>query len=105
MTTTPLLNPVLNIPTSPLVCSVNQSPLLECIMQVTDTEMSNPSCNNEKLIEIRRSMRQIADLWVNELITDKEIADSFANISLLYKHYERLGLLNGLLDPNTGLKY
>ena len=74
-------------------------------MQVTDTEMSNPSCTNEKLIEIRRSMRQIADLWVNELITDKEIADSFANISLLYKHYERLGLLSGLLDPTTGLKY
>ena len=74
-------------------------------MQVTEVEMTNPSCNNEKLIEIRQSMRQVAELWVNELITDKEIADSFASISTLYAHYERLGLLSGLLDPNTGLKY
>ena len=87
------------------VCSVIQSPLLESIMQVTEVEMTNPSCTNEKLIEIRQSMRQVAELWVNELITDKEIADSFASISHLYAHYERLGLLSGLLDPNTGLKY
>ena len=87
------------------VCSAIQSPLLECIMQVIETEMTNLSCTNGKLIEIHRSMRQVAELWVNGLITDKEIADSFANISLLYKHYERLGLLSGLLDPATGLSY
>jgi hypothetical protein len=74
-------------------------------MQVIETEMTNPSCTNEKLIEIRRAMRQVAELWVNELITDKEITDSFARVSVLYAHYERLGLLKGLLDPNTGLKY
>lgn len=74
-------------------------------MQVIETEMTNLSCTNGKLIEIHRSMRQVAELWVNGLITDKEIADSFANISLLYKHYERLGLLSGLLDPATGLSY
>jgi hypothetical protein len=105
MTTTPDLNAVLNFPTPMSVCSVIQSPLLECIMQVIETEMTNPSCTNEKLIEIRRAMRQVAELWVNELITDKEITDSFARVSVLYAHYERLGLLKGLLDPNTGLKY
>ena len=74
-------------------------------MKVAEVDMTNPSCNNEKLIEVRKAMRDVAQLWVSELITDKEIADSFARISQLYAHYERLGLLSGLLDPNTGLKY
>ena len=74
-------------------------------MKIVDANMTDLSCTNEKLIEVRKAMRDVAQLWVSELITDKEMAESFAKVSVLFAHYERLGLLKGLLDPNTGLKY
>ncbi len=87
------------------VCSAIQSPLLECIMKVAEVNMTNPSWTNEKLIEVHKAMRDVAQLWVSGLVTDKEIADSFVSISQLFAFYERLGLTKGLLDPNTGLQY
>lgn len=74
-------------------------------MKVAEVNMTNPSCTNEKLIEVHKAMRDVAQLWVSGLVTDKEIADSFVSISQLFAFYERLGLTKGLLDPNTGLRY
>ena len=87
------------------VCSAIQSPLLEIIMKIATDNMTDLTCNNEKLTEVHRAMRDVAQLWVSGLVTDKEVADSFASVSVLFAHYQRLGLTSGLIDPNTGLRY
>jgi hypothetical protein len=43
--------------------------------------------------------------WNSGLITDQEISNNFARVSAGLKRLEQQGLLKGLLDPNTGLKY
>ena len=55
----------------------------------------------EQLEEIHKSMREVTSLWVDELITDKEIAHTFGQF------YAKLKALDvaDLLDPNTGLRY
>lgn len=83
------------------VCSVIQSPLLECIMQQTDTNRQ-PQL---KLHDIHEAMLQSIVFWNSGLITDQEISNSFARVSADLKLLEQQGLLKGLLDPNTGLKY
>ena len=83
------------------VCSAIQSPLLECIMQQTDTNRQ-PQL---KLHDIHEAMLQSIVFWNSGLITDQEISNSFARVSADLKLLEQQGLLKGLLDPNTGLKY
>ena len=83
------------------VCSVIQSPLLESIMQQTDTNR-HPQL---KLHDIHEAMLQSIVFWNSGLITDQEISNSFARVSADLKLLEQQGLLKGLLDPNTGLKY
>jgi hypothetical protein len=55
----------------------------------------------EQLEETHKSMRDVAQLWVDELITDKEIASNFAYFHSKLKALE----VGDLLDPNTGLRY
>lgn len=83
------------------VCSAIQSPLLECIMQHTATDRQ-PQL---KLHDIHEAMLQSIVFWNSGLITDQEISNSFARVSADLKLLEQQGLLKGLLDPNTGLKY
>lgn len=82
------------------VCSAIQSPLLECIMQVT-----NDTVTQQHLDAVHEGMRQATQLWVSGLITDQEVADHFAKLSTNFQKLEQQGLLKGLLDPATGLKY
>jgi hypothetical protein len=105
MTTTPHLKSRAELTDTMSVCLAIQSPLLEYIMKIAKDNMAVLSCTNEKLIEVHKAMRDVAQLWVSGLVTDKEVADSFASVSHLFAHYERLGLTSGLLDPATGLKY
>jgi hypothetical protein len=81
------------------VCSAIQSPLLECIMQHTDRQ---PQL---KLHDIHEAMLQTLMFWNSGLITDQEITNQFARVSADLKLLEQQGLLKGLLDPNTGLRY
>jgi hypothetical protein len=82
------------------VCSAIQSPLLEIIMQVT-----NDTVTQQHLDAVHEGMRTAAQLWVSGLITDKEVADHFAKLSVNFQKLEQQGLLSGLLDPATGLRY
>ena len=82
------------------VCSAIQSPLLECIMQVT-----NDTVTQQHLDAVHEGMRTTTQLWVSGLITDREVADHFAKLSFNFQKLEDRGLLSGLLDPATGLKY
>jgi len=81
------------------VCSAIQSPLLEYIMQHTDRQ---PQL---KLHDIHEAMLQTLMFWNSGLITDQEITNQFARVSADLKLLEQQGLLKGLLDPNTGLRY
>jgi lipase chaperone LimK len=99
MTTRPRLKAVLNLPTPCRFVQV-QSPLLEYIMQVT-----NDTVTQQHLDAVHEAMRQATQLWVSGLITDKEVADHFAKLATNFQKLEQQGLLSGLLDPATGLKY
>lgn len=48
-------------------------------------------------------MREVAQMWVSGLITDKEITDHFAKVATVFRTASHL--LPGLIDPNTGLRY
>ena len=58
-----------------------------------------------KLHDIHEAMLQTLMFWNSGLITDQEITNQFARVSADLKLLEQQGLLKGLLDPNTGLKY
>ena len=98
MTTTPHLKAVLNLPTPCRFVQI-QSPLLEYIMQHTDRQ---PQL---KLHDIHEAMLQTLMFWNSGLITDQEITNQFARVSADLKLLEQQGLLKGVLDPNTGLRY
>lgn len=100
MTTTPHLKARAGHPDIMSVCSGNQSPLLEIIMQVT-----NDTVTQQHLDAVHEGMRTTTQLWVSGLITDREVADHFAKLSFNFQKLEDRGLLSGLLDPATGLKY
>ena len=70
-------------------------------MQHTDTDRQ-PQL---KLHDIHEAMIQTIMFWNSGLITDQEITNQFARVSADLKLLEQQGLLKGLLDPNTGLKY
>jgi hypothetical protein len=55
----------------------------------------------QQLETIHASMREVAQLWVNELITDKEMASAFTQF------YSKLSALDvaDMIDPNSGLRY
>ena len=55
----------------------------------------------DKLNTIHASMREIAQMWVSELITDKEMAYTFGQF---YAQLKALDVAD-LLDPNTGMRY
>jgi len=69
-------------------------------MQVTDDTVTQ-----QHLDAVHTGMRTTAQLWVSGLITDRELADHFAKLSFNFQKLEDRGLLKGLLDPATGLKY
>ena len=55
----------------------------------------------QQLETIHASMREVAQLWVSELITDKEMAYTFGQF------YAKLSALDiaDKIDPNTGMRY
>jgi len=55
----------------------------------------------DQLNTIHASMREIAQMWVSELITDKEMAHTFGQF---YAQLKALDVAD-LIDPNTGLRY
>jgi len=69
-------------------------------MQVTKDTATQLHLNS-----VHEGMRITAQLWVSGLITDKEVADNFAKLSVNFHKLEQQGLLKGLLDPATGLSY
>ena len=54
---------------------------------------------------LHEAMLQSIQFWNSGLITDQEITNQFARVSADIKLLEQQGLLKGLLDPNTGLRY
>lgn len=57
----------------------------------------------QNLQAAHQGMREVAQLWANGLLTDREIADHFAKIASKFAGASHL--LPGLIDPNTGLRY
>jgi hypothetical protein len=55
----------------------------------------------DQLNTIHASMREVTQLWIDGLITDKEMAYTFGQF------YAQLSALDvaDLLDPNTGMRY
>jgi hypothetical protein len=68
-------------------------------------ETINRPITQQHLEAVHEGMREAAQLWVSGLITDKEIADKFATLSDKFYAYTYTGEIEGLLDPNTGLRY
>lgn len=66
---------------------------------------TNHSITQDHLQAVHEGMQTVAELWVNGLITDKELADHFAGLSANFAKLQDLDLLKGLLDPATGLRY
>jgi hypothetical protein len=61
-----------------------------------------PTPTTQEQLEItHHAMRQVAQLWVDELITDKEIAHAFTQF---YAKLSALDIAN-MIDPNSGLRY
>jgi hypothetical protein len=62
--------------------------------------MPTPS-TQDQLNTIHASMREVAQLWVDGLITDKEVAHTFGQF------YAKLCALDvaDMIDPNTGMRY
>ena len=58
-----------------------------------------------QLHDMHEAMLQVLMFWNSGLITDQEITDHFASVSADLKLLEQQGLLSGLLDPATGLRY
>jgi hypothetical protein len=54
---------------------------------------------------VHEGMRVLVQQWASGLITDKEIADAFAVISSKFATLDNHGLLVGMIDPNTGLRF
>lgn len=55
----------------------------------------------DQLNTIHASMREVAQLWVSELITDKEVAHTFGKFYAQIKDLD----VSDTIDPNTGLRY
>ncbi len=68
-------------------------------------QVTNDTVTQQHLDAVHEGMRTTTQLWVSGLITDREVADHFAKLSFNFQKLEDRGLLSGLLDPNTGLKY
>lgn len=49
---------------------------------------------------LHAEVQQVIDLWINRLVTDRELMDSMRK---LYEHVPNTP--TGFLDPNTGLRY
>ena len=60
-----------------------------------------PNQTQKELENVHVSMKDVAQLWVSGLVTDKEIAYSFRNFARLL---DSLDLANHI-DPATGLRY
>lgn len=69
------------------------------------TDTSTNTVTQENLQAVHEGMRTTAQMWISGLITDKEFADHFAKLSTNFAKLEQYGLLKGLLDPATGLRY
>lgn len=61
------------------------------------------SFTQQNLQAIHQGMREVAQMWVSGLITDLEIAEHFAKVSVKFDTASHV--LPGLIDPNTGLRY
>ena len=68
-------------------------------------QVTNDTVTQQHLDSVHEGMRTTTQLWVSGLITDKEVADHFAKLATNFQKLESRGLLSGLLDPATGLKY
>ena len=68
-------------------------------------QVTNDTVTQQHLDAVHEGMRTTTQLWVSGLITDKELADHFAKLAVNFHKLEQQGLLSGLLDPATGLKY
>jgi len=68
-------------------------------------QVTNDTVTQQHLDAVHEGMRTTTQLWVSGLITDKEVADHFAKLSVNFRKLEQQGLLKGLLDPATGLSY
>jgi len=68
-------------------------------------QVTNDTVTQQHLDAVHEGMRTAAQLWVSGLITDREVADHFAKLSFNFQKLEQQGLLEGLLDPATGLRY
>jgi hypothetical protein len=55
----------------------------------------------DQLNTIHASMREVTQLWIDGLITDKEVAHTFGQF------YAKLCALDiaDMIDPNTGMRY
>jgi hypothetical protein len=61
-----------------------------------------PTPSTQDQLEItHHAMREVAQLWVDGLITDKEVAHTFGQF------YAKLCALDiaDMIDPNTGMRY
>ena len=61
-----------------------------------------PTPSTQDQLEINHhAMREVAQLWVDGLITDKEVAHTFGQF------YAKLCALDiaDMIDPNTGMRY
>jgi hypothetical protein len=59
----------------------------------------------QNLEAVHEGMCVLVQQWASGLITDKEIADAFAVISSKFATLDNHGLLAGVIDPNTGLRF
>ena len=57
----------------------------------------------EYLDLVHRNMRSMALLWIDRMVTDKEIADAFRVFADC--NFADPAAINDLLDPNTGMRY
>jgi hypothetical protein len=61
-----------------------------------------PTPSTQDQLEINHhAMREVAQLWIDGLITDKEVAHAFTQF---YSKLSALDIAN-MIDPNSGLRY
>jgi hypothetical protein len=56
----------------------------------------------QNLDAVHAHVSTTVQLWINRLITDKELADELATVATSFAESTTLA---GLIDPNTGLRY
>lgn len=68
---------------------------------MTDEQCEKNLITQQNLRAVNQGIRVHVQLWLDGLVTDKEITAHFAKLDTRFSR----AIVRGLIDPNTGLRY